>query len=308
MVQKAVLLTGGSGFLGARIADALRRAPWCSKVMTPSSAEYDLRHEAQVDALLQQTKPDIIIHAAGLVGGVGANHDRPAEFFFDNLMMGSLMLHYAWKHHVTKFVGIGTGCSYPSHAAIPLREEDIWNGRPAEETAPFGIAKRALIEQAATYRKQYGFNAITVILANLYGPQTASGGYHSHAIPCIIEKIADAQKNGSQEVTLWGDGQATRDFLFVDDAAEGVLLATEKYGDPLPLNIATGQEISIADLARIIASVMHFDGTFVWDSTMPTGQLRRCFSVERAENKIGFRAKHSLQEGIKRSVASFLQK
>lgn len=300
-----VLVTGGSGFLGTHVCAALRARPWCGEVVAPRQAEVDLRDHGAVAAMYKRLKPDMVIHLAGVVGGIGANRAHPAEFFYDNLMMGVQTMHEAYRHGVKKFVAIGTICAYPKFTPAPFKEDDLWNGYPEETNAPYGLAKKMLLVQAQTYRQQYGFDAIYLLPVNLYGPGDNYHPENSHVIPALIRKFIEAAERGDRDVTLWGDGSPTREFLYVEDAAEGIALAAEKYGKPDPVNLGSGREIRIKDLATLIAEETGFTGAIRWDVSKPNGQPVRCLDVSRAKKEFGFAAKTDFREGLRKTIADF---
>ena len=300
-----VLVTGGSGFLGSHVCAMLRTRSWCKELVVPRSEEYDLRLHDRVEAMFDAHRPDMVIHLAGVVGGIGANRERPAEFFYDNLTMGIETMHQAYTHGVKKFIAIGTICAYPKFTPAPFKEENLWNGYPEETNAPYGLAKKMLLVQAQAYRKQYGFNATYILPVNLYGPGDNFDLETSHVIPALIRKFAEAKDRGDREVTLWGDGSPTREFLYVEDAAQGIVLAAEKYDGEDPVNLGSGDEIAIKELAELIAKEIGFAGTIVWDESKPNGQPRRCLDVSRAKEAFGFRATTSLQEGLRKTIAAF---
>ncbi len=297
-------VTGGGGFLGSFVVERLR-ARGATEVFVPRKRDYDLVQHADVLRLLDDAQPDVIIHLAANVGGIGANRLHPAEFFYDNLMMGVQLMHEAWKRGVEKFVAIGTICAYPKFTPIPFKEEHLWDGYPEETNAPYGLAKKMLLVQAQAYRQQYGFNAIYLLPVNLYGPRDNFDLETSHVIPAIIRKCIEAQERGDEQIVLWGDGSPTREFLYVEDAAEGILLATERYNGPEPVNLGAGMEISIKDLAETIARLTGFEGRLVWDTSKPNGQPRRALDVSRAEKFFGFRAQMSFEEGLRRTIDWF---
>ena len=300
-----VVVTGGAGFLGSVVVRRLLERG-CREVVVPRSKEYDLRDRDAVVRLLKEARPQVVMHLAAVVGGIGANRTNPGRFFYDNAIMGIELMEYARQSGVEKFVAAGTICSYPKLTPIPFREDDLWNGYPEETNAPYGLAKKMLLVQAQAYRAQYGFNAIYPMLVNLYGPNDNFDLDSSHVIPALIRKCVEAKESGARQIVLWGDGSPTREFLYVDDAAEGLLLATERYDGAEPVNIGSGQEIAIRDLARVVAAHVGFDGEIVWDTSQPNGQPRRCLDVERAERLFGFRARHSFTEGLARTVAWYL--
>jgi len=301
-----VLVTGGHGFLGSFVCSALRNRPWVTELVIPHSSTCDLRDARAVDALFSSEKPDVVIHLAAVVGGIGANQDHPGRFFRDNLLMGVHTMHSAHEHGVKKFVCIGTICAYPKHTPVPFREDDLWNGYPEETNAPYGIAKKALLVQAQAYRQEYGLNAIYLLPVNLYGPGDNFDLHTSHVIPALIRRFAEAKERGDGDVTLWGDGSPTREFLFVRDAADGIVRATELYDDPAPVNLGTGQEISIRDLAELIAKETGFRGRILWDTGKPNGQPRRCLDVRRARESFGFEASTPFRQGIRETIEWFM--
>jgi len=303
--DKRVVVTGGAGFLGTFLVEKLL-ARGCNEVFVPRSTEFDLRERDQIIRLYEQVKPHIVIHLAAVVGGIGANQANPGRFFYDNAIMGIQLMEYARLAGVEKFVATGTICAYPKFCPVPFREDDLWNGYPEETNAPYGLAKKMMLVQAQSYREQYGFNAIYLLPVNLYGPRDNFDLQTSHVIPALIRKFAEANESGSEEVVLWGDGSPTREFLFVEDAAEGVLLATERYDGPLPVNLGTGEETTIKNLAEMIAREVKFSGRFVWDTSKPNGQPRRCLDVSRAKDLFGFDAVHRLRDGIPKTVAWFM--
>jgi GDP-L-fucose synthase len=302
---KRVVVTGGAGFLGSFVVEKLRERG-CRDVMVPRSKDYDLRDRDAIVRLYQESKPNIVIHLAGVVGGIGANRANPGRFFYDNAMMGMQLMEYARHFEVEKFTVVGTVCAYPKFAAVPFKEDDVWNGYPEETNAPYGLAKKMLLVQAQAYRAQYGFNSIYLLPVNLYGPRDNFDLATSHVIPALIRKCVEAKERGSAEVVLWGDGSPTREFLYVEDAAEGILLATELYNGTEPVNLGTGEEIAIRDLAKMIAAEVGFRGDTVWDVSRPNGQARRSLDTGRALRFFGFRAGHRLCEGIPKTVAWFL--
>jgi GDP-L-fucose synthase len=296
-----VLVTGGSGFLGSFVVDKLRaRSP--RSIFVPRRKDYDLVKWDNVERVYKDAQPDIVLHLAGNVGGIGANRANPGLFFYENLMMGVQMMEYGRRSGLSKFVAIGTICSYPKFTRVPFKEDDLWNGYPEETNAPYGLAKKMLLVQAQSYRQQYGFNAIFLLPVNMYGPRDNFDPESSHAIPAIIRKCVDAVKNGAKEVVLWGTGKATREFLHADDAAEGIVLAAERYQGEAPVNIGAGMEISIADLAALIAKLTGFTGKIVWDTTKPDGQPRRSLDTTRAQQEFGFRARIPFEQGLKETI------
>lgn len=299
--DKRVLVTGGSGFLGSFVVEKLGEKG-CRNISVPHSEEYDLRQLDVIQRLLKDTKPDMIIHLAARVGGIGANRAHPAEFFYDNLMMGVQLMHESWRAGINKFVAIGTVCAYPKFTPVPFKEDDLWNGYPEETNAPYGLAKKMLLIQAQTYRQQYGFNAIYLLPVNLYGQRDNFDLESSHVIPALIRKCIEAAKRNDDHIVVWGTGKPTREFLYVEDAAEGILLAAERYNGSEPVNLGSGMEISIHDLVHLIARLTGFKGKIVMDSSKPDGQPRRCLNTERAERLFGFRAKTSFEDGLRRTI------
>jgi GDP-L-fucose synthase len=295
------VVTGGSGFLGRKVVTALR-ARGCAEVFAPRSKEFDLREKSQVIALYKELRPQIVVHLAAVVGGIGANRAHPGRFFFDNLVMGVETLEQARLHGVEKFVGIGTICAYPKFTPVPFKEDDLWIGYPEETNAPYGLAKKMLLVQSQAYRQEYGMNAIHLLPVNLYGPGDNFDPESSHVIPAMIKKMEEARLAGCDEVVLWGDGSATREFLYVDDAAEGIVRATESYDGLEPVNLGSGREIAIRDLAPMIAQATGFTGRITWDTSKPNGQPRRGLDVSRAEREFGFRATTRFEDGLATTV------
>jgi GDP-L-fucose synthase len=300
-----VVVTGGGGFLGRRVVDRLR-ALGCARVVVSRSAEYDLRQPGDIVRLYDEAKPTIVLHLAAVVGGIGANRERPAEFFHDNLLMGVQLLDRAWRAGIPKFVALGTVCSYPKFAPLPFREDDLWNGYPEETNAAYGLAKKMLLVQSQAYRQQYGYNSIFLLPVNLYGPGDNFDPRSSHVIPALIRKCADAVDAGADRIEVWGDGTPTREFLYVDDAVEGILLAAERYDSSEPVNLGSGEEIAIADLVRTIAAAVGFTGRIDFDPSKPNGQPRRQLDVRRAAERFGFRATTPFDEGLRRTVSWYV--
>lgn len=301
-----VLVTGGAGFLGARVVEKLRESG-CQEIMAPRCADYDLREQADVRKLFKDLQPDLIIHLAAAVGGIGANSANPGRFFYDNLIMGAMLMEEGRLAGVDKFVAIGTICCYPKFAPVPFKEEDIWKGYPEETNAPYGLAKKMLLVQSQAYRSQYGFNSIFLMPVNLYGPGDNFDPAYSHVIPAIILKCKKAMDENLDEIVLWGDGSPTREFLYVDDAARGIVMAAEGYDGDQPVNLGSGSEISIKNLAEKIAELTGFKGKLKWDTTKPNGQPRRQLDVSKARELFGFEASTSFDEGLKKTVDWFLE-
>lgn len=299
--RKRVTVTGGAGFFGRYVVEKLK-AHGANEIFVPLSREYDLRDIGETERMLSDARPDVVIHMAARVGGIGANKAHPAEFFYDNLMMGAPLMHASWRAGVKKFVAIGTVCAYPKFTPIPFREEAIWDGYPEETNAPYGIAKKMLLVQAQAYREQYGFNAIFLLPVNLYGPGDKDDLEGSHVIPAIVRKCLEAKRKGDGSITLWGDGSPTREFLYAGDGSEGVVLATEKYDKPEPVNIGSAFEISIKDLAGMIVRLTGFNGSIEWDTSKPNGQPRRKLDTSRAEIEFGFRAGTSFEKGLGETI------
>jgi GDP-L-fucose synthase len=302
--DRRVVVTGGAGFLGSFVVETLRarggRAP-----MVVRSRQYDLRLEADVIRLLKDARPDTIIHLAATVGGIGANRENPGRFFYENLVMGAHLMEQARLFGVGKFVAIGTVCSYPKFAAVPFREDDLWNGYPEETNAPYGLAKKMLLVQSQAYREQYGFNSIFLLPVNLYGPRDNFDPASSHVIPALIHKCVEAAEAGEPSITVWGTGQATREFLYVEDAARAIVLAAERYDGGEPVNIGAGFEISIRELVEVVARLAGFRGDVVWDATKPDGQPRRMLDVSRARAAFGFEARTPFEEGLGKTIDWF---
>jgi GDP-L-fucose synthase len=302
--DKRVTVTGGAGFLGSFILEKLAERG-AKDVFVPRIEEYDLTEQEDIDRMLDDAKPDLIIHLAALAGGIGANRARPAEFFYKNLIMGVPLMHKSWEHGVDKFVAIGTICAYPKFTPIPFKEENLWEGYPEETNAPYGLAKKMLLVQAQAYREQYGFNAIYLLPVNLYGPRDNFNLETSHVIPALIRKCVEARDRGDDKIVAWGTGSPTREFLYAGDAAEGILLAAERYNGSEPVNLGAGMEISIKDLIELIAKLTGFEGEIVWDASKPDGQPRRGLDVQRAKEFFGFEAQMSFEQGLKNTIEWF---
>jgi GDP-L-fucose synthase len=300
--NKRVMVTGGAGFLGRHVVAQLRRTG-CQQIIIPRSQEYDLTRETDIYRLLHKERPHVIMHLAAKVGGIGANRKYPGTFLYQNLIMGAQLIEASRRLGVEKFVMVGTICSYPKFTPVPFRESDLWNGYPEETNAPYGLAKKMLLVQLQAYKQEFGFNGVNVLLVNLYGPGDNFDLESSHVIPALIRKCIEAQERGEKVLHVWGTGQPTREFLYVEDAAEALVQAAEVLETPEPVNIGSGQEISIADLARLIARKTGFTGEIRFDPSMPDGQPRRCLDVTRARQWLGFTAKTSLEEGLEKTIA-----
>jgi len=302
LADKRVVVTGGAGFLGQYVTDGLRRRG-CRHLEVPLVEQYDLVRADDIARMYEAMQPDVVIHLAAVVGGIGANRDRPAEFFYQNLMMGVQLIEQARLHGGEKFVAIGTVCAYPKFTEVPFKEEDLWTGYPEETNAPYGLAKKMLLVQSQAYRQQYGFNSIFLLPVNLYGPGDNFNPASSHVIPALIKKCVDAVEAGSDHIVCWGTGEVSREFIYAADAAEGIVLAAEYYNDSGPVNIGAGAEVRIKDLARMIAELTGFAGEIRWDASKPDGQPRRCLDTSRAQAEFGFRARTSLSAGLKETIA-----
>src|SRR6266478_794365 len=299
--NKRVLVTGGTGFLGTHLVTKLKqKSP--KAIIAPGSDAYDLVDQPSVARLYEDSRPDIVLHLAGRVGGIGANRSNPGKFFYDNLLMGAHVMEFARRFGVEKFVALGTICAYPKFTPVPFHEEDLWNGYPEETNAPYGLAKKMLLVQAQAYRQEYGFNCIYLLPVNLYGPKDNFDPQTSHVIPALIRKMLEAKARGERTVTCWGTGSASREFLYVEDAAEAILLAAERYDKPEPVNVGSGHEITIRDLAALLCQLTGFEGELLWDRTQPDGQPRRRLDITRAEREFGFLAKTSLADGLRQTI------
>lgn len=299
--KRRVCVTGGAGFLGSFVTQRLHQLG-AQEVFIPVIEKYNLVEGTDIRRMLADARPDVIIHLAAQVGGIGANREHPAEFFYNNLLMGVQLIHQAWQSGVEKVVAIGTVCAYPKFTPVPFREEDLWMGYPEETNAPYGLAKKMLLVQSQAYRQQYGYNSVFLLPVNLYGPRDNFNPSSSHVIPALIRKCVEAKESGAQEIVVWGDGSPTREFLYVEDASEGILLAAERYNSSDPVNLGSGNEISIRDLVELIARLTGFSGRMVFDTTQPNGQPRRALDTQKAERYFGFRAQTSFEEGLRRTI------
>ena len=299
--NKKVMVTGGAGFLGSYIVKALK-SKGCNDIFIPKIEDYNFVNIEDVKRVYSDFKADIVIHLAAKVGGIGINKEKPGEFFYDNLMMGVQLMDEAYKSGVSKFVALGTICCYPKFTTVPFKEKNLWDGYPEETNAPYGLAKKMLLVQSQSYRDQYGFNSIFLMPVNLYGPGDNFDLSSSHVIPALIKKCLDANESNRDDITVWGRGTPTREFLYVEDAAEGILLACEKYNKSEPVNLGSGFEISIKDLAKLISELTDFKGKVIWDKTKPDGQPRRRLDTKKAEKEFGFRAKTDFKEGLKKTI------
>ncbi len=301
-----IVITGGAGFLGSFVVDQLR-ARGFENLFVPRRADYDLTREADVERLYVQHKPAAVLHLAAEVGGIGANRDNPGRFFFANMAMGMHLIEGARKHGVKKFVQTGTICAYPKFTPIPFREDELWNGFPEETNAPYGIAKKSLLTMCQGYRQQYGLNAVFLLPVNLFGPRDNFHPHSSHVIPALIRKCVEARKRGDAFITAWGTGSASREFLYAEDCAEGLIESMLRYDKPDPMNLGSGREITIKDLTELVAKLAGFTGDIRWDTTKPDGQPRRCLDVSRARQELNWTAKTSLEDGLRKTIAFFEQ-
>ncbi|HEX6748116.1 MAG TPA: GDP-L-fucose synthase [Longimicrobium sp.] len=302
---RRVLVTGGTGFLGSHVVDRLRGLG-AAEVFVPRREEYDLTEHDNVRRVMDASRPDVVMHLAAEVGGIGANRAHPGRFFYNNIMMGAQLIEEARLRGVEKFVQVGTVCAYPKYTPVPFREEDFWIGYPEETNAPYGIAKKALHVQLTAYRQEYGMNGIYLLPTNLYGPRDNFDPETSHVIPALIRRVVEARRTGAEELVIWGTGQASREFLFVEDCARALLLAAEHYDADEPVNVGIGLEIRIAEVARLIAGIVGFEGRFVYDTSKPDGQPRRCLDTSKALSLFGFRAHVNVREGLERTVEWYL--
>jgi GDP-L-fucose synthase len=300
-----ILITGGTGFLGKYVMAVLRERGY-KHIFALGSRDYDLRQPDSVVKMYEDIRPQVVIHLAARVGGIGANRQHPAEFFYDNLLIGVYTMHYAWRYGVEKFVALGTVCAYPKFTPVPFIEDSLWNGYPEETNAPYGLAKKMLLVQAQAYRQQYGFNAIYLLPVNLYGPGDNFDPASSHVIPALIKKCVDAKERGDKEIVVWGTGKASREFLYVEDAARAIVIAMAQYDKPDPVNIGSGMEIAIRDLVLLIAELTGFQGEIIWDSSKPDGQPRRCLDTSRAEREFGFRIQTEFREGLQKTIEWYI--
>jgi GDP-L-fucose synthase len=299
--SKRIAVTGGGGFLGSHVMESLARAGHRNAIAI-RSRDFDLVHEDGVTRMLAEVKPRAIVHLAAVVGGIGANREHPGSFFYQNLMMGSLLMEHARRAGVERFLNVGTICSYPKFTPVPFREEDLWNGYPEETNAPYGLAKKMLLVQSAAYRQEYGFDSSSVMLVNLYGPRDNFDPASSHVIPALIRRCLEAVERGDREIEVWGTGRATREFLYVEDAAEAIAIALSRLAGSDPINIGSGREISIRELVERIARLCGFTGTLHWDATKPDGQPRRCLEVSKSAELLGWRSHTAFEEGLARTI------
>jgi GDP-L-fucose synthase len=304
--HSCIVVTGGAGFLGQAVVNTLK-AKGYSKIFVPRFELYDLRKESDIRKMYEDAQPDVVIHLAAVVGGIGANRDNPGKFFYENAIMGIQLIEIGRQVGLKKMVVIGTICAYPKFAPVPFREDDLWNGYPEETNAPYGVAKKALLVQCQAYREQYGMNNVFLLPVNLYGPNDNFDPSSSHVIPALVKKCVDAKLAGEKEIVVWGDGSPTREFIYVDDAAEGIVLATEKYDSSDPVNIGAGFEITIKDLVDLIVRLTGYEGNVVWDATKPNGQPRRKLDTSRARERFGFEAKTSFEEGLRKTIDWYLR-
>ncbi|NES21205.1 MAG: GDP-L-fucose synthase [Symploca sp. SIO3E6] len=304
--KKRILVTGGAGFLGRQVVKQLQQAgAELHKITIPRSLDYDLRSLEGCQRVVEEQ--DIVIHLAAHVGGIGLNREKPAELFYDNLMMGTQLIHTAYQAGIEKFICVGTICAYPKFTPLPFKEDDLWDGYPEETNAPYGIAKKALLVQLQAYRQQYGFNGIYLLPVNLYGPEDNFDPSSSHVVPALIRKVYKAQQKGEKTLSVWGDGSPTREFFYSTDAARGIVMATQDYNQPEPVNLGTGSEISIRELVKLICELMSFEGEIVWETDKPNGQPRRCLDTQRAKEAFGFTAQMDFKQGLKNTIEWYRQ-
>jgi GDP-L-fucose synthase len=306
--DKKFIVTGGAGFLGKEVVKVLLSKQVDEKnIFIPRSSDFDLRKEHDIKKMFSEFNADIIIHLAAKVGGIGFNREKPGELFYDNLLMGVQLIEYARLNNIEKFVSVGTVCAYPKFTPVPFKEENLWDGYPEETNAPYGLAKKMLLVQSQAYRQQYGFNSIFLLPVNLYGPGDNFDPESSHVIPALIKKVYEAKKENKESIVLWGDGSASREFFYVKDAAEAIVLATEKYNESDPVNIGAGFEITIKQLIEMICNLMAFNGKIIWDKTMPNGQPRRSLDISKAKERFGFIAKTNFEEGLKKTIDYYIK-
>ena len=304
--NKTILITGGTGFVGSHLITLIKsRTP--KKLILPKHSDINLKNRLKVDRLLKKTKPNIVIHLAGRVGGIEETRKHPGKFFYDNAIMALNIIDSSYIHGVEKFIGMGTVCSYPKFSSIPFKEEDLWNGYPEETNAPYGLAKKMMLVQTQAYKREYNFNGIHLLTVNLYGPRDNFDPNSSHVIPGMINKYYEAKQNHDKEITFWGDGTPTREFLYVTDCARAILLATEKYNKPEPINVGSGMEISIKNLSKKIQEIMGYEGRIIWDKSKPNGQPRRCLDTSKAEKEFGFKAKINFDVGLKNTIKWYIK-
>ncbi len=306
LTAKRITVTGGKGFLGSHLVRNLQEKRGCHNIHIADLPEYDLRYTKDIKDMYDRQRPDVVIHLAAVVGGIGANREEPGKFFFDNAMMGLQLIHEAHLHNIEKFVALGTICCYPKVTPVPFKEESLWDGYPEETNAPYGLAKKMMLVQSMAYRQQYGFNSIFLMPVNLYGPNDNFAPKSSHVIPALIVKCIEAIEKGDDQIVVWGTGKASREFLYVEDAAEAIVLATEKYDKSNPVNIGAGFEITIKELAELIAELTGFRGRLVWDDSKPDGQPRRMLNTTKAREEFGFTAKTPFKKGLNRTIEAYL--
>jgi GDP-L-fucose synthase len=304
--NKSIVVTGGAGFLGSHLVDSLKEKGY-KNVHVPVIEEFDLIKYEAINAMLDAYKPDVVIHLAAVVGGIGANRENPGRYFYENIMMGTQLMEECRLFGVEKFVALGTICAYPKYTPVPFKEENLWDGYPEETNAPYGLAKKMMLVQSQAYREQYGFNSIYLLPVNLYGPKDNFDPKSSHVVPAIIKKCADAIRDGNDHITAWGTGKATREFLYVDDCARAIILALEAYNKSEPVNIGAGFEISMKDLTELIVRLTGFKGEIRWDTTQPDGQPRRCLDTTKAEKEFGFKAEMGFEEGLKKTIDWYMR-